>query len=167
MRRTLAPKGQTPTLIVRGRHRQKVSVMAALTLSPRRNRLGLYFTTLQDGYFQTEQVVDFVRDLLRHLRGRVILVWDGWNVHRKAARLVRSRRLETVPLPSYAPELNPVEHLWNRLKWTHLANAAPADSTELHARLRPLLHQARLSTPCLQSFWQGARLPLHQLKLRR
>lgn len=141
--------------------------MAALTLSPRRNRLGLYFTTLQDGYFQTEHVVAFLRDLLRHLRGRIIVVWDGWKVHRTAAAKVRSRRLETVTLPGYAPELNPVEHIWNRLKWTHLANAAPADSTELHHQLRPLLHQTKLSIPRLQSFWQGAQLPLHKLKMQR
>jgi putative transposase len=141
--------------------------MAALTLSPRRNRLGLYFTTRQDGYFQTEHVVAFLRDLLRHLRGRVIVVWDGWKVHAAAARLVDSPRLATVTLPGYAPELNPVEQVWNRLKWTHLANAAPADSTELHKRLRPLLHQTKLSLPRLISFWQGAKLPLHPLKLKR
>ena len=74
VRRTLAPKGQTPRLIIRGRHRQKVSVMAALSLSPRRARLGLLFRTIQDGYFQTEHIVAFLRDLLRHFRGRVIVV---------------------------------------------------------------------------------------------
>jgi transposase len=140
--------------------------MAALTLSPRRNRLGLYFTTLQDGYFQTPHVAAFLRDLLRHLRGRVIVVWDGWKVHAAAARLVASSRLATVTLPGYAPELNPVEQVWNRLKWSHLANAAPADSTELHRQLRPLLYHTKLSLPRLVSFWEGAKLPLHQLKLK-
>ena len=141
--------------------------MAALTLSPRRNRLGLYFRTLQDGYFQTEHVVAFLRDLLRHIRGRVIVVWDGWKVHAAAAAALRSPRLETVPLPGYAPELNPVEQIWNRLKWTHLANSAPADSTELHNRLRPLLRQTAQSPAQLISFWEGAQLPLHKLRLRR
>ena len=41
VRRTLAPRGQTPKIFVRGRHREKVSVIAALTLSPKRRRLGL------------------------------------------------------------------------------------------------------------------------------
>src|SRR5207253_4225437 len=41
VRRTLAPKGKTPTLIVRGRHRQKVSLIAGLTLSPRRSHRNL------------------------------------------------------------------------------------------------------------------------------
>jgi len=167
VRRTLAPKGQTPILTVRGRHRQKVSVMAALTLSPRRGRLGLLFCTRQDGYFQTEHVAAFLRDLHYHIRGRIIVVWDGWKVHGAAAKLVASSRLETVTLPGYAPELNPVEQLWNRLKWTHLANDAPLDSTTLHDRLRPLLRQTALSLPSLKSFWAGAQLPLHTMKLQR
>ena len=83
VRRTLAPIGETPELIVRGRHRQKVSVIAALSLSPLRSRLGLHFRTLRDGCFQTEHVVRFLRDLLRHFRGPLIVVWDGWKPHER------------------------------------------------------------------------------------
>ena len=141
--------------------------MAALTLSPKRNRLGLYFRTIRDGYFQTDSVAAFLRDLLRHLRGKVILVWDNWNVHKAAARDVASNRLETVYLPPYAPELNPVEQVWTRLKWGHLANAAAADSEELHALILPMLQRTVRDKPQLQSFWSGAKLPLHKLKLKR
>ena len=140
--------------------------MAALSLSPRRGRLGLLFRTRQDGYVQTEHVATFLRDLLYHFRGRVIVVWDGGKVHGSAAKLVQSPRLETVTLPAYAPELNPVEQIWNRLKWSDLANVAPVDSTELHGQLRPLLVQTALSTSRLKSFWKGAKLPLHKLKLQ-
>ena len=138
--------------------------MAALTLSPRRNSLGLYFRTIQDGYFQTANVVVFLRDLLYHIPGRIIVVWDGWKVHQPAAKQVLSQRLDTVTLPSYAPELNPVEQVWNRLKWTHLANFAPVDSTALHNKLRPLLEQTANSFEDLRTFWQGAKLPLHKMK---
>lgn len=141
--------------------------MAALSLSPRRRRLGLLFFTRPDGYFQAEHVVAFLRDLHYHFRGRIIVVWDGWKVHQAAAKLVRSRRLETVTLPGYAPELNPVEHLWNRLKWGDLANAAPADSDELHGQLRPLLRQTARSVSRLASFWKGARPPIQNAKLQR
>jgi transposase len=144
-----------------------VSVLAALSLSPRRGQLGLLFRTLQDGYFQTSHVVSFLRDLLRHFRGRVIVVWDGWKVHGAAFRQVASSRLEAVTLPAYAPELNPVEQLWSRLKWGDLANAAFGDSTELLGRLRPLLCETAQSRSRLRSFWEGAKLDLRQMKLRR
>ena len=51
LRRTWAPRGRTPSLAQCGAHRKKVSVAAALWLSPRRDHLGLYFHTLADGYF--------------------------------------------------------------------------------------------------------------------
>lgn len=140
-----------------------MSVLAALTLSPRRQRLGLYFRTLQDGYFQTEHIAAFLRDLHYHLRGRIIVVWDGWKPHAAAAKQVRSSRMEFVTLPPYAPELNPVEQLWNYLKWTRLANDACLDSTELHAKLEPLLWQTRLATRRLRSFYHAAKLPLLKL----
>jgi hypothetical protein len=72
-----------------------------------------------------------------------------------------------VTLPGYAPELNPVEHVWNRLKWSDVANAAPLDSDELHRQLQPLLQQTADSVPRLASFWKGARLPIQKAKLQR
>ena len=84
--------------------------MATLSLSPRRNRLGLYFRTLRDGYFQTEHVATFLRDLLYTFRGCVIVVWDGSTVH-AATKLVQSPRLEMVTLPANAPEWSPMEQI--------------------------------------------------------
>ena len=45
LRRTLAPRGRTAVLLHRARQRDRVSVAAALTLSPRRGRLGLHYQT--------------------------------------------------------------------------------------------------------------------------
>jgi hypothetical protein len=49
LRRTWSPKGHTPAIAPGGAHRQKVSVAAAVWLSPRRDRLGLSFQTLANG----------------------------------------------------------------------------------------------------------------------
>ena len=70
VRRTWAPRGQTPELDQCGGHRQKVSVAAALWLSPRRDRLGLYFQTLPNGYFDNWYVTAFLEAMLRELTGR-------------------------------------------------------------------------------------------------
>lgn len=163
VRRSLAPRGETPILFHRGRHRQKVSLIAALTISPRRQRLGLYFRALPDQYFNQHSVADFVRQLLRHVRGRVILIWDRWSGHRGEAiraLLAAHPRLRLEQLPAYAPELNPVEFLWSDLKWSKLANFAPHDIAELHAAVLPLLRQASHDRDQLRTFWKGAELPL-------
>jgi transposase len=163
VRRTLAPKGQTPQLLVRGRHRQKVSVIAALTLSPRRGRLGLYFRTIVNGSFSGGSVAAFLRQLLRHLRGRVIVVWDRWSGHRGPdvqAVLADHPRLKLESLPPYAPELNPVEHLWSHLKWARLNNFAPNDAVELDRAIGPALKKTRQEQPLLLGCWRGAKLQL-------
>ena len=71
VRRTQAPRGQTPVLKQKAACREKVSVIAALTLAPRRNRLGMYFRTRPRGFFDSEAVAGFLRELLGHLRGKV------------------------------------------------------------------------------------------------
>ena len=77
VRRSWALRGKTPVIGGDGGHRKKVSVIGAVSVSPAARRLGLYFATLPDGYFDAEAVVAFLRDLLRHLRGKVVVVWDG------------------------------------------------------------------------------------------
>ena len=42
VRRTWAPKGHTPVLTGFGRHRRKVSTIAAISVAPGRRRVGLY-----------------------------------------------------------------------------------------------------------------------------
>jgi hypothetical protein len=161
VRRTLAPKGHTPRLLVRGRHRQKVSAIAALTLSPRRRRVGLVWHTLRDASFTGATVAAFLRRLLRRVRGRVIVVWDRWTGHAGPAVrrvLAEHPRLTVERLPAYAPALNPVEHLWSLVKWGELCNFAPADAAELDAAVRPLLTRLARSPTLLRSCWRGARL---------
>ena len=73
VRRTWAPRGSTPVLTGFGRHRDKVSTIAAISVAPRRRRLGLYWRTDPQHYIDATAVVGFLRTLLRHLRGKVIV----------------------------------------------------------------------------------------------
>src|SRR4030042_2543708 len=84
VRRTWAVRGQTPVLVQRSGHREKVSVAAALWLSPRRDRLGLFFRTLVKDYFDNTTSAMFVEMLVRKLRGPVVAVWDGGTMHKGA-----------------------------------------------------------------------------------
>src|SRR5262245_56577491 len=69
------PVGQAPRLRHRYRH-DRVSVISALTVAPRRHRFGLYFD-LHLRNITGAEVITFLRYLLRHLRGSVVLLWDG------------------------------------------------------------------------------------------
>lgn len=164
VRRTLAPQGKTPVLKPKAAHREKVSLIAALSISPRRSRLGLYWRTYPLQYVNNERAAAFLRYVLQHLRGRVIVVWDGGTMHRGApiANLLEDYpRLSLEKLPPYAPELNPVEFLWNHLKYGVLANFVPDDVLQLDAVLKKHLKRAKRSSARLHSFCEGSKLPFY------
>jgi len=146
VRRSWAPRGQTPVFYQRGRHRQKVSIIAALSVSPRRGRVGFYCSLAPHLNVDTSWLVAFLHALARHFRGSVILVWDRWTTHRSVAVrafLERHPRFSVQLLPAYAPELNPVEKVWGYLKLNPLANLAATNAEEL-ARIAGR-HSRRLS----------------------
>jgi len=135
VRRTWAPRGQTPVLYQRGRSRQKVSVIAALVVPRRRNRVRCLFRLAPDASIDGRGVRAFVGHLLRVVRGPVVLIWDRSNTHRgepvKSWLAARRRRVRVELLPPYAPELNPVELVWGHTKRNPLANYAPPDLAAL------------------------------------
>lgn len=51
VRRSWAPQGQTPVLDAWGRHRQKVSVIGAVSISPVARQLGFHFATDSGEHF--------------------------------------------------------------------------------------------------------------------
>lgn len=138
-----------------------MSAIAAPTLSPRRRRVGLVWHTLPDASFSGAAVAAFLRRLLARVRGRLIVVWDNWSGHggpAVRAVLAAHPRLTVERLPPYAPDLNPVEHLWSLVKWGALCNFAPADAAELDAAARPVLARLARTQPLLRGCWRGARL---------
>lgn len=145
-----------------GGHRRKVSVIGAVTVSPTRRRLGFYFATAVDGYFSADEVVAFLRDLLQHLRGKVVVLWDGGPNHKGPAIrefLKTNRRLRLERLPAYAPDLNPVEAVWSWLKWGRLANFVPDDLTDLDDWIVEYLVELKHDPKLLRALWERSDLP--------
>lgn len=168
VRRSLAPRGKTPIIKVPGRKRQKVSLIAALSIAPRRDRIGLYFRTFPGGHITQHETAAFMRDLLRHLRGPVHVVWDRGNTHKGEAIRELERdypRLTGHFLPPYAPELNPVEHVWNHVKYGVGANFLPADLEALNRHVDDVLRRAGRDPTRKRSFFEAAALDLGGRKL--
>ena len=161
VRRTWAPKGCTPIQYSWDR-RDRLSVISALTVSPQRRRLGLYFA-LHEHNIRTPDVEAFVAELLKHLPQGLILVLDRWQVHRSAARRLLERfahRLQIEWLPAHAPQLNPDEQVWTQTKYRDLANFLPQDITALGQAVRQSLRQTQRQPSLLRSFFKHAKLKL-------
>lgn len=106
-----------------------MSAISAISVSPRRRRAALYARFHRDKNVRSAEVVQFLQQLLRHLRGPVVLLWDSGRQHRSALVqhfLQAHPRLHTYRFPGYAPDLNPDEFVWNHLKRA-VANSVPSD----------------------------------------
>jgi transposase len=132
--RTYAPRGQTPILRV-PLTRDHLSAISALTAN------GRVLMQVQAQAFRGPQVVRFLRHLLRHLAGNLLVIWDGSPIHRAnvvkaflAQRGAQRRWLER--LPGYAPDLNPVEGIWRYLKRVRLRNVCCRSLSDLRYELR-------------------------------
>lgn len=161
VRRTWAPHGRTPIHRSWDR-RDRLSAISAITVTPRSRRLGLCVDVLQHNV-KTEHFVAFLKRLLRRTRRRTVVVLDRLNVHRAAAKELRERyghRIHFEWLPPYAPELNPDEQVWNRAKYTDLANFIPDRIETLDHELVDSFRRTTRSQRLLRSFFNHARLPL-------
>ena len=162
VRRTWAPRGETPILTHTGGHWQRLSIAGALAFRWDGRRSRFYFQT-RPGTYKDVSLIGFLRQLKRHFRGRrIILIWDGLPGHKSAlmrAYLARQRGWLTVePLPGYAPELNPVEQVWGNLKGRELANVCARDLQALHAPLRAGCRRLRQHSTLPFSFLRHAGL---------
>lgn len=162
VRRTLAPRGRPPILKTPGGRHEKVSITAAMTISPQRRHLGLYWRTFPRNYVNSQRAADFLRYLLRHLRGKVIVVWDGGPMHKgEPIRQVLQDypRLHLERLPPYAPDLNPVEYLWAHTKYGKLPNYVPDNVFELDKTINEKMAEARTFSGQLSGYFDAAKLP--------
>jgi transposase len=82
--------------------------MSAITLE------GKLYMTEQERAFKGEDVVRFLKHLMRQIPGKLLVIWDGSPIHRGGAvkdflASGASKRLKLEQLPGYAPDLNPEE----------------------------------------------------------
>jgi transposase len=160
VRKTWSPVGQTPSIHHRYRH-DRISAISGIAVSPKRLHCTLYCQLYEDN-IQGEEVVAFLRHLLRQIPGHLIVLLDNGKTHRGEPveeLLARASRLHLEPFPSYAPELNPDEGVWNHLKHT-LANGRPDTQTELMDVLSEEICNLAASQPLLRGCIKQSGLPL-------
>lgn len=154
--RTWAPRGQTPVLRYCFNWK-RLSAISAITPE------GYLYLLLREGTIKSEQVIEFLRYLLRTRKGKLLIVWDGAPIHRsnvvKAFLRKRRRRLTVESLPSYAPELNPDEHVWAYLKYVGLANFCPRYLSDLRNEIQRHVRRLKKRPDLIRSFYKAAGLP--------
>jgi transposase len=159
---TWARKGKRPVLRRVARDRRVLSTAVALTMS------GKIYKRHFEGSMKSEQLIETLQHLKRHLNGRIILIWDRARTHKSKKTqtyLAAHTEISVEELPPYAPELNPEEFCHGNVK-NHLKNARPADKTEMRQMLNRGFARLRRRPDLLLSFFHAAGLSVRQLQLR-
>jgi transposase len=164
VRRTLAPRGQTPVLEAWDR-RDRLSAISCITVSPRRHRLNLYFRLLPaNANAHGDDIVAYLRLLKESLPGPLTVIWDRSRIHSRSA-LVRAYLAEhpevvAEDFPGYTPELNPDEHVWGWTKYGRLSNLAADNTDALWDAAVEQLVELKHRPDLLHSFIKKTTLPL-------
>ena len=150
--RTYAPKGETPILQVPLSY-DHLSVISAMTPE------GQLLMQVQERAYKGPDVVRFLKHVLRHIPGKLLILWDGAPIQR--SQPIKdflagggAKRIHLEQLPGYAPELNPDEGIWQYLKRVELKNVCCQDLTTLRYELRRatarLRHKREVIKGCIQ-----------------
>jgi transposase len=155
--KTYAPKGRTP-IVDEWQTRDHLSVMGGVT--PQGEVYSLVRPTSLNGL----HTIEFLVHLGRLGADRLLVVWDGSPIHRraevKAFVAEAGDAIHVEPLPPYAPDLNPVEWLWRQMKEVELRNLTCLDLDQLHMELHLALGRVRRKPALVGSFFEGAGLGL-------
>jgi hypothetical protein len=168
VRRTWAPKGRTPVLRHPYRRGKQISMCGLLAYrhsdgDGEQVAAWMGFELLE-GAYDARQFVR-VLDGLGHQLGHqpVTVIWDNLGAHHAGDLqdwAATQPWLVLEYLPSYAPELDPVEGLWANLKGCELANRCCADRAELIATAQVGSIRVRRDPELLRSFLAGTGLTL-------
>ena len=150
--RTYAPRGKTPE-IKAPLSRDHLSSMSGITPD------GKLYMQVQDKSYKGKDAAGFLKHLLRHIDGKLIVLWDRSRIHRSQAVKVllssaEGSRIHLEQLPAYAPELNPDEVVWNYLKRVELKNVNCQDLDQLYMELRKAKERLRHKSEVIKSFFK-------------
>jgi transposase len=163
VRRTLARRGQRVFIRCSASH-DRISMISCVTLSPQAMRVGLYWQYLVNENFHGEEVVEFLKYLMRKVPGEWAVVWDRNNIHGRSkavkAWLAEHPRVVVEDFPAHDPGSNPDEWVWSWAKYGKLCNLCPADVDQLCDDVWDTLEELKQQPTMLASFVMAAGVPL-------
>lgn len=126
--KTWAPRGRTPKAQVTGR-RGGVAALSAIS------RQGHLLFRLHQKRIASPEVIEFLDQMLKHHHRRhLVVVMDQARPHtsnQMKTYIESQSRLHVFYLPSYSPDWNPDEKVWNHLKHRELASHHAKTKDEL------------------------------------
>ena len=152
---TWAPIGETPVVKFTAK-RESIGMISAISMR------GKISWMIFEGTMNSARFIEFLRELLQDVKGKVFLVVDNVKYHKSAevnAWVEQHKdRIELFFLPGYSPDLNPDEWVWNNVKNDHVARIVPNRPGHLYEIAEKALRMLRNTPEKIRSFFSDPHL---------
>lgn len=149
---TYGPRGKRTVVITDGR-RQRVNAISAVSPS------GAFWWKVYDGKVNASVFVLFLKEFMKHRKKPVSLVLDSLPAHKAAmvSEYVESThgKLSLHFLPTYAPDLNPDEFVWNYVKSNGTVKKPLGEGESLKHRVSSQLQDVEKDKSLVKSFFKA------------
>ena len=113
---------------------------------------------LEEKSIDGERYVEFLQEVLRGRTRPLIIIADKVSFHRSAVvrQFVRAHRaqIRMFFFPTYSPELNPDEQVWNEIKHRQIGKQPIKNKFDLKVRLRAALKSLQQNVEKIRSFFK-------------
>lgn len=151
--KTWSLKGKTPIVMVTG-ERGNICVVSAISPA------GKLVFRIEKDTVNAEKHIEFLKQIMRqHPNRKIIIIEDRAPSHiaKKVDVFVEENKykLAVYKLPSYAPELNPDEHVWEYLKAYELKTHQAKNEDELRHLVKRKMLSIQKRKNLVHSFFAG------------
>lgn len=149
--KTWAPKGKTPIIKVTG---NKGGFCITSAISP----AGRMLFRIEKEKINAQVHIQFLKQIIKHHQNRKIIVIEDRAPPHIAAKVNKfaaenKKKFALYYLPSYSPELNPDEEVWNNLKNKKLKAHQAQTKKEFKPLLLSKMKSIQRSKPLIRSFF--------------
>lgn len=149
--KTWGAVGTTPQ--VRGsEQRSGLNLLSSVTAA------GAMEFSIEDAKIDSERYIAFLEKLIANRDHPLIIIVDGAPFHRskKTREFVRAHRdqIRVYFLPTYSPELNPDEQVWNTVKNKRVGRQAIKTKDDLKRSVQSALQSLKEETELIKSFFK-------------
>jgi len=142
--------------------RQSQTGLGMITMTPVRQQLEFRFTMF-DGAMNTELMIFFLTMVRRYYGKQVMIIFDSLSSHISAQKYFERVHPDWFLfeyLPSYSPELNPVEQCWQHMKNVSMANFVPICMECLEKKACEAVQVINSDPKLLPAFFHHAKISL-------
>lgn len=161
--RSYSPIGVSPVVLCDEKNKKYVGISGVISSTG-----SIYYEVREEEGFKKQGLIRFLKNCKKSLRKKLLIVWDNAPAHKskELKKYLASQDSEKPAIwleniPTYSPELNPIEQLWSYIK-RKLANQFFETTKLLKQAVLNVLEEVKNDKKIIISFFKHKQLKSYQ-----